>query len=152
MKFREILSEEFQSLNQHICEALGSALQHFQSEEHKRERLDMTDSLHDKIVMGELYMSDKLFDSLVYVYTESQQWGKVNQLMSSVVNKPEICTPDKKTAMYVKRNLLFCFDASTRGQLKNTLDDLERAFFKGTLAKQQQEGGGSTRRGDRHED
>ena len=109
----------------------------------------MTDSLHDKIVMGELYMTSKLFDSLIYVYTESQQWGKVNQLMSSVVNKPEICTPDKKTAQYVKRNLLFCFDASTRGQLKNTLDDLERTFFKGTLAKQSE---AKQSRGERQEE
>lgn len=98
----------------------------------------MTDALHEKIVVQELSMSDKLFDALIYVYTEAQMWSKVNSLLSAVINKPGLCNPDKKTAQYVKRNLLFCFDASTRGLLKNALDEIEKTFFKGTLATRKQ--------------
>lgn len=91
----------------------------------------MTDALYQRIVQGEIFMTEHLFNSLVYVYTESQQWSKVNSILSSVCMNPKLCAPNKKTVQYIKRNLLYCFEAQVRGQLKNTLESFETMFFQG---------------------
>ena len=61
----------------------------FDTEDHKQKRLDMTINLRDVIRKNELLLTGDLFDALVYVFTESQQWGEVADLMSRAV--PENC-------------------------------------------------------------
>ena len=66
-----------------MCEELGRTLQYFDSEGEKQARLEMMEALQTKIMIEKIVLSSKLFDSLVYVYTESQQWNKVNILLSN---------------------------------------------------------------------
>lgn len=80
----------------------------------------MTEDLQTKIIYDNIFMSSKLFDSLVYVYTESQMWSKVNQLLGMA--NPTNCEPNSKTVMFLKKNLVYCFDATLRSQLKDTID------------------------------
>ena len=54
------------------------------------------------------------------VYTESQQWGKINSLLQNAT--PENCTPQPKIVGYLKKNIIYCFEASTRNQLKDNVD------------------------------
>lgn len=73
----------------------------------------MMEALQTKIMIEKIVLSSKLFDSLVYVYTESQQWSKVNTLLAN--SNPENCQPNNKTVGFLKKNLVYCFDPILRG-------------------------------------
>jgi len=89
----------------------------------------MTESLQTKIMLEGVILSSKLFDSLVYVYTESQMWSKVVSLLSNANSKN--CEPNIKTVGFLKKNLVYCFDPSIRAQLKDNIDSFEAEFFLG---------------------
>lgn len=74
--WKELFGEESNKydLTAFICEEMSHNLVKFTREDHKTARLEMTDQLHDQIIKHGIFMSDKLFYSLVYLYTESQQW------------------------------------------------------------------------------
>lgn len=46
-------------------------MQYFDNETEKQARLEMMEALQTKIMIEKIMLSSKLFDSLVYVYTES---------------------------------------------------------------------------------
>jgi hypothetical protein len=46
----------------------------FDSEKEKQRRLDMAERLLKRTFDSSITLSAKLFDSLVFVFTESQQW------------------------------------------------------------------------------
>lgn len=98
--------------NQEICESLSSNLLQFDNEKDKQIRLDMIEKLVRKIRSQQLVFSGKLFDSIVYVYTEAQQWKQIIELLASM--NPQNCTPEIKTLNYLKKNLLYCFEPQTR--------------------------------------
>lgn len=80
----------------------------FDSEKEKLRRLEMTEKLLKRTFEMAINLSAKLFDSLVFVYTESQQWRLLIELLSNISESN--CTPDVKTLSYLKKNLLYCFE------------------------------------------
>lgn len=121
-------SEEF-PITQKTCEELGRTLQHFTSEEMKQARVQMTEQLYNKIQVNEIKMTGQLFDSLVYVFTESQMWSKVNSMLSWASEKN--CEPEAKTIEFLKKNLVYCFDPNLRSSLKDNISNFELEFFQG---------------------
>lgn len=107
-RFKEILYSETFPITQATCEELGRTLQHFNSEEEKAARMKMTEQLHSKIQLEDIKISNKLFDSLVYVFTESQMWSKINSMLASAT--PNNCDPSQPTIDFLKKNLVYCFD------------------------------------------
>ena len=87
----------------------------------------MTEAFQTKIMIERIMLSSKLFDSLAYVFTESQQWAKVNNLL--VLSNPETCQPNIKTVSFLKKNLVYCFDPMLRSQLKDNIEKFEATFF-----------------------
>lgn len=76
-----------------------------------------------------LVIPGKLFDSMIYVYTEGQNWDAVVNLMSWVTR--ENCEPMQSTIKYLKKNLLYCFETQVRAQLKERMEQFELEFFVG---------------------
>jgi hypothetical protein len=66
---------------------------------------------------------------MMFILTESQQWSKINTLLLGMNHRT--CTePDKKTSTYLKRNLVYCFDAGLRSSIKDHIETFEGLFFK----------------------
>ena len=101
----------------------------------------MAERLLKRTMESTIVLSSKLFDSLVFVFTESQQWRQLIDLLSGL--NPKNCEPELKTLNYLKKNLLYCFEPQTRSQLKEQIENLEDNFF--TAATQQL---GATTEGD----
>lgn len=97
--------------------------------------MEMMEQIYTKIQIESIFMSSKLFDSLVFVYTESQQWIEILQLLNWV--KKENCAPEVATINYLKKNLLYCFEATIRAQVKDRLELFEQEFFLGQHKQQQ---------------
>jgi hypothetical protein len=93
----------------------------------------MAERLLKRTMESTIVLSSKLFDSLVFVFTESQQWRQLIDLLSGL--NPKNCEPELKTLNYLKKNLLYCFEPQTRSQLKEQIENLEDNFF--TVATQQ---------------
>ena len=93
----------------------------------------MAERLLKRTMESTIVLSSKLFDSLVFVFTESQQWRQLIDLLSGL--NPKNCEPELKTLNYLKKNLLYCFEPQTRSQLKEQIENLEDNFF--TAATQQ---------------
>jgi hypothetical protein len=49
----------------------------FTTEDDKQARLEMTEQLQEIIIRQEIMLSSKMFHSLIYLYTESQQWTRI---------------------------------------------------------------------------
>jgi hypothetical protein len=45
--------------------------------------------------------------------------------------KASNCAPETKTVNYLKKNLLYCFEAGVRQQLKDKMEAFELEFFVG---------------------
>jgi hypothetical protein len=80
----------------------------FDSEKEKLRRLEMAEKLLKRTFEMTINLSAKLFDSLVFVFTESQQWRQLIEMLSNVSESN--CTPEIKTLNYLKKNLLYCFE------------------------------------------
>ena len=87
----------------------------------------MIEKLVKKVRTQQIMFSGKLFDSIVYVFTEAQQWRQVIDLLTSM--SLENCRPDIKTLNYLKKNLLYCFEPQTRAQLKEQIEKMMQTFF-----------------------
>lgn len=126
-KFKELVNSDQWKFDQTIAEELGRTLMYFDGENEKQQRLDLTELLQNRIMVNGITFSAKLFDSLVYVYTESQQWAKVNMMLAnaSVTN----CQPQIKTVGFLKKNLVYCFDPTLRASLKENMEKFEKTFF-----------------------
>merc|ERR1719469_624287 len=95
----------------------------------------MTQQLQEEIMKHEIFMNDKLFHSLVYLYTESQQWQKILILLQQI-NKDN-CEPEKASITFLKRNLVYCFEASLSSSLKEMIEVAESTFFKSAAAREE---------------
>ena len=73
-----MLRGEKHPMDQTMAMELGRTLMMFDSEDQKQSRLDMAYQLHQSILEHKLKMTEQLFDSLVYVFTESQEWSTVS--------------------------------------------------------------------------
>jgi DNA helicase TIP49 (TBP-interacting protein) len=80
----------------------------FDSEKEKHRRLEMADKLHKKAKEQKIILSPQLFDSLVNIFTETQNWRSVIDLLFN--SNPTNVQPDYKTVTYLKKNLLYCFE------------------------------------------
>ena len=58
-------------ITQEVCESIARNLMHFDNDKEKQRRLEMAERLTKKVFDSSIMMSPKLFDSLVFVYTES---------------------------------------------------------------------------------
>ncbi len=99
----------------------------FDNEKEKQRRLEMAERLFKRIIENSITLSGRLFDSLVFVFTESQQWRQLIDTLAATSLRN--CTPDIKTLNYLKKNLLYCFEPTTRGQLKEQIERIEDTFF-----------------------
>jgi hypothetical protein len=95
-------------LTQNVSETIARNLMQFDSEKEKQRRLEMAERLLKRTMESSIVLSAKLFDSLVFVFTESQQWRQLIDLLSGLNDKN--CTPELKTLNYLKKNLLYCFE------------------------------------------
>lgn len=128
-KFRSILTESIEgiSLDAHTCEELSRTLAYFDSNEFSSARAEMTEDLEREITFKRIPMTGKTFESLIYVFSESQNWAKVKSLVD--YSQPDNCEPNPDTAKFLKRNLVYCFDSGLRASLKDSLDNFELRFF-----------------------
>jgi len=92
----------------------------------------MAERLLKRTMESNIVLSGRLLDSLVYVFTESQQWRQLIDLLAALNTKN--CEPEVKTLNYLKKNLLYCFEPQTRSQLKEQIEHLEDNFFIGQSA------------------
>lgn len=99
----------------------------FDQEKEKQRRLEMAERLIKKVFDSNITLTSTLFDSLVFVFTESQQWRQLIDMLANVSQRN--CQPEVKTLNYLKKNLLYCFEPQTRGQLKEQIERLEDNFF-----------------------
>lgn len=67
-------------------ESISTNLMLFDGEKEKNKRLDMAERLVKKIGETSSDMSGVLIDSLTQVFTESQQWKQLIDLLASVNN------------------------------------------------------------------
>mmetsp|Transcript_14497 Transcript_14497/g.18291 ORF Transcript_14497/g.18291 Transcript_14497/m.18291 type:complete len:281 (+) Transcript_14497:1931-2773(+) len=131
-EYKEIYSEVVRDgtkyqLNKNVCEEVARTLLQFKSDEHQRELLEMCDTLRDRIFDHDIRVSGQLFDCLATQYTESQSWSKLLNLFNSCEHHNADPTP--RTVSYVKKNLVYCFDTTVRGSLKESIDNFEVKFF-----------------------
>lgn len=71
--YNKLLGEkEKEQLNQVVCESIARNLMLFDSEKEKQRRLEMAEKLVKRVIEGQIMFSGKLFDGLVFVFTESQ--------------------------------------------------------------------------------
>ena len=99
--------------------------------------LDMVEIVQKQINQNEIILSSKLFDNLVKVYIESQQWTKISSLLQNSTQKN--CTPQQRIVGYLKKNIIYCFDAAIRSQLKENVDNFDKRFFSFEARKQQKD-------------
>ena len=80
----------------------------FDNDKEKTRRLDMAEKLLKKCLEEKVTISANFFDSLVYIFTESQQWRSLINMLSNINQSNS--TPEVKTLNYLKKNLLYCFE------------------------------------------
>lgn len=114
-------------LTQQVSETIARNLMFFDTDKDKQRRLDMTERLLKRTLESSIILSGRMFESLVFVFTESQQWRQLIELLERV--SANNCQPEVKTLNYLKKNLLYCFEPQTRGQLKEQIEILEDTFF-----------------------
>jgi len=66
---------------------------------------------------------------MTYIFTETQQWAKINSLIQNMSHR-NCSDPDRKTITYLKRNLVYCFDPVLRSSIKDNIENFETTFFK----------------------
>lgn len=130
----EVVAPQPDKLSQETCEQIAKNLMHFDSDKEKARRLEMAEKLFKRVVDTNINFSAKLFDSLIFVFAESQQWRQLIDVLNAV--NPQNCTPEVKTLNYLKKNLLYCFEPQTRSQLKDQIESLEENFFSSSAQQQ----------------
>jgi uncharacterized protein YeeX (DUF496 family) len=130
-KFKEVFltNAEGLEINLFVCEEMARMLQYFNSQDNQDARLEMMEQIYLKLRDESIKMSASLFDSLVFVYTEGQQWQSLKSLLEWANSNN--CDPEQKTVQFLKKNLLYCFDSSQRAMLKEKLEAFEQEFFLG---------------------
>jgi len=85
--------------------------------------IEMVDNVYNLIDDNKIFISGSSFNHLVKIYTESQQWSKINSILAR--SNQENCAPERQIVGYLKKNIIFCFDASMRGLLKDNVDQFD---------------------------
>lgn len=82
-KFKEVFltGAEGIAVDLFVCEEMARMLQYFNSQDTQDMRLEMMDQVFQKLRDETIKMSASLFDSLVFVYTEGQQWQSLKTLL-----------------------------------------------------------------------
>lgn len=114
-------------LTQSVSETIARNLMLFDNEKEKQRRLEMAERLLKRTMESSIVLSARLFDSLVFVFTESQQWRQLIEMLTGINSRN--CAPEVKTLNYLKKNMLYCFEPQTRQQLKEQIEHLEDNFF-----------------------
>jgi len=84
--------------------------------------------LRDQVLGANMRFSASFFDNIVHVYTESQSWTLLNELLESVDH--DTCSPSDKTLRLMKTNMMYCFDSTQRTRLQANIDNFDSKFFK----------------------
>eukprot|EP00351_Strombidinopsis_sp_SopsisLIS2011_P000230 CAMPEP_0116871124 /NCGR_PEP_ID=MMETSP0463-20121206/1343_1 /TAXON_ID=181622 /ORGANISM="Strombidinopsis sp, Strain SopsisLIS2011" /LENGTH=116 /DNA_ID=CAMNT_0004508969 /DNA_START=3254 /DNA_END=3604 /DNA_ORIENTATION=+ len=98
------------NISMDMAEILGKTLVKFDNDDQKPVRIQMAEQLEKKIVYNEVKISAKFLDNLIYIYTESQQWSRIKDLLMSRTSE-NTEKPSSDTISYMKKNLMYCFDA-----------------------------------------
>jgi hypothetical protein len=132
-----------------VSESIARNLMLFDNEKEKQRRLEMAERLLKRTMESSIVLTAKLFDSLVFVFTESQQWRQLIDMLTSINDRN--CVPEVKTLNYLKKNLLYCFEPQTRQQLKEQIEHLEDNFFTNVNTQEVKAGDGieETQEGDK---
>ncbi len=112
---------------QTIYEEVSRNLMLFTSETVKLQRVGIAEKLQKKAMNSNITFTPDLFHSLIEIYTESQHWKQVLELLQMV--SPKNCQPNQKTLRYIKKNMVYCFDNNLRGALKEATDNFDQTFF-----------------------
>jgi len=80
--FNQLTGGEKAELSQNVFENIGKNLMIFDSDKEKQRRLEMADRLHKKAIEQRIILSPNLFDSLVNIFTETQNWRSVIDLLT----------------------------------------------------------------------
>lgn len=80
----------------------------------------LTERLMKKMNENYVHYDASLFHSVMYVLTESQQWKEVAGLLKELLNSGKV-TPTGKTISYLKSNLVFSLDNSTRIEVQDII-------------------------------
>mmetsp|Transcript_27436 Transcript_27436/g.41714 ORF Transcript_27436/g.41714 Transcript_27436/m.41714 type:complete len:146 (-) Transcript_27436:1-438(-) len=70
----------------------------------------------------------ELFHSVIYIYTETQQWIDVMEILSDLRDSG-LAEPQHKTITYLKDNLMYCFQNNVRLEVQEAIDSFEKRFF-----------------------
>lgn len=125
----EELDEEFR-LNYETAQELGQTMMSFDTEEFKNDRLMLSEKLVRKMQEYQIPCAGDLFHNLVYIYTESQQWESIATFLRAQT-AAGTCEPAHKTLGYLKSNIVFCFNNSTRMEIQEALGEFEQAYYRG---------------------
>ena len=93
----------------------------------KSQMIEMVENVHNLITDKKIFISGQNFNNLIKIYTESQQWSKINSLLTS--SNEDNCAPERQIVGFLKKNIIFCFDSSMRGVLKESVDQFDNRFF-----------------------
>lgn len=121
--------------NEQISSELGQTLMKFNTDEYKNDRLQLIEKLVKKIRSTQINMDGELFHSIVFVYTESQQWQDVGNVLRELIATAN-CQPQQKTVKYLRQNLMYCFQDSIRLDVLDAIDLFDQKFFSYTARKQ----------------
>jgi len=113
-----------------IATQLGNTLTNFEDEKYKNERLMLTERLMKKMSDNYVHYDASLFQNVMYVLTESQQWKEVATLLKELIQTEKV-TPTSKTISYLKSNLVFSFENSVRLEVQEAIQEFERKFLIG---------------------
>lgn len=114
--------------DQALGDQLGTTLMAFDTDEYKNDRLMLTDQVRQRMREDEIQYSAELFHTIIYVYTESQQWTEVAKILRQLTS-PDQCQANIKTISYLKQNLVYCFQNNTRIDVQDAIDGFEARFF-----------------------
>lgn len=116
------------AFDQALGDQLGKTLMAFDTDEYKNDRLMLTDRVRQRMREDEIQYSAELFHTIIYVYTESQQWTEVAKILRQLTS-PDQCQANIKTISYLKQNLVYCFQNNTRIDVQDAIDGFEARFF-----------------------
>jgi len=92
---------------------------YFSNESVKHNRLEMTEQLQERMTGSQTVMSEQLFEQMVHVYCDTQQWSHLSTLMANA--RRENCRPSVKSFNMIRKNVIYCYDQTLRGQLKESM-------------------------------
>jgi len=114
LKYDTLIDDESPyGFDSNIASQLGKTLMKFSTDNYKNDRLMLTERIVKKMKKVMIPYEEELFHNIVYVYTESQQWSDVADLLRDQT-MPELCNPSIKTVSYLKNNLVYCFQNNVR--------------------------------------